>query len=188
MKAIPALLVFVTFLFSPSTQAQTRSTTRPHRMRTPAQALNAEQFVKQAAEELVAAKKIYDRDLEVLRHLQAADVALADTMQVNIAIQKAFEEVSEAKRLAPEFLVRQGVIRIHQELEAARRSPVTADLSKLHMTLKDEAIGPASRLVVRNALAMEEETLGWIKVQELISQHLRSLSEIAGESLRTSDK
>ena len=48
------------------------------------------------------------------------------------------------------------------------------------------AILPAQRVAARNALALEEQILDWIKVQQLISAHLRRMSEIAGESLRAS--
>jgi hypothetical protein len=63
---------------------------------------NAETAVKQAAEQLVAVKKICERDVGVLAHLRAADDALADPMQPANAVQKAYEEVGAAKALGPD--------------------------------------------------------------------------------------
>lgn len=148
----------------------------------------AEAAVKQAVDQLASDKKVVDRDLEVLRHVRAADNALADTMQPSNAIQKAFEEVDAARRLGPEFTVAQGLIRASQRLDEARKSPGMADFSKLRETLRTEALGPASRAAVRNALRLHEETIAWLRVQQLISDHLRNLSEITGESLRATEQ
>src|SRR5436305_7071528 len=125
-------------------------------------AMNAEMSVKQAMEALGNQRKIVDRDLEVLKHLKSADVALTDPMQPENAIQKAYEEVDKAKTLMPEPLVYQGVIKVERELEAARRSPMTADFGRLRALMLQLALGPASRVVARNALRLEEETLAWL--------------------------
>ncbi|HVT43669.1 MAG TPA: hypothetical protein VMT00_04695 [Thermoanaerobaculia bacterium] len=146
--------------------------------------ITAEQALKQATEQLADRKKRFEGDLEVLRRLHAADKALVDSLQPSIAVQKAFEHVEEAERLAVEFVVKQGIIRARQALEDARRSPASADFERLRSVLRTEALGPASRLVARNALGLEEEVLAWAKLQESISAHLRALSEIAAESLR----
>ena len=148
----------------------------------------AETAVKQAMDQLVAQKKIYDRDLEVLQHLKNADAALTDPMQPNNAIQKAFDEVDTAKGLTSDFIVTQGVIKASSALEDARRSPVSADFGQLRTIVRTEAIGPASRVVARNGSRLQDETLAWIRVQELISSHLRSLAEIGAQSLRAAQQ
>jgi uncharacterized membrane-anchored protein len=148
----------------------------------------AEIAVKQASEQLVAIKKICERDIAVLAHLRAADDALADAMQPANAVQKAYEEVGAAKGLGPEFFVMQGVMRTERALEDARRSPMTADFGRLRSTLRDEAVGPASRVAVRDALRLEDEALAWLKVQQLIADHLRALSEISSQSLRAAER
>lgn len=147
-------------------------------------AMFAESAVKRATEMMAASKKIMERDLAVLLHLRNADTALRDPMQPVNAITKALEEVEAAKSLDPEFLVMQGVLRTLDELERARRSPGSADFPRLRSILRDDALEPASRLAARNALALQEEMLAWLKVQELITAHLAALSEIAGNSLR----
>ncbi|HUP58810.1 MAG TPA: hypothetical protein VNA69_00170 [Thermoanaerobaculia bacterium] len=144
----------------------------------------AEAAIRQASQQLASQKKSIERNLEVLTHLRAADAALADPMQPAAAIQKAFEHVEKAKALATEHVVVAGAIRLHRELESARRSPGTADFGRLRALLRDEALDPASRVAVQAALRLEEEILAWIKIQELVSAHLRALSEIAGDSLR----
>lgn len=149
-----------------------------------AQAVAAEMAIKQAMEQLGIEKKIYDRDLEVLRHLRAADEALADPMQPLIAIQKSYEEVGEAKSLRPEFQVYQGVIKAQEEIHNARLSPASAEFGRLRAMLRSEAITPAVRAVARNGLRLHDETLSWLRLQELIATHLRTLAEIVGESLR----
>jgi len=163
----------------------------PTRVRTPRfpmRADMAEMAVKQAAEQLADEKKGFERDVAVLRHLRTADAALADSMQPENSLQKAFEEVTAAKSLGPDFLVAQGVIRVHHELENARRSPGATDFGHLRTVLRSEALVPASRVMVRNALRLEEETLSWLKVQQLIAEHLRTLSEISSTSLRASEE
>jgi hypothetical protein len=148
----------------------------------------AEAAVKQSMEQLASMRKMYERDIEVLNDLRGADDALADAMQPSIAIQKAYESVVRAHGRNPEFLVLQGVIKTEHELESARRSPIGADFGRLRSILRDEALGPASRLAARNSLRLQEETLAWLKVQDLIGAHMRALTEIAGESLRAAQK
>ena len=143
----------------------------------------AEGAIKQAAEQLVSAKKSYERDVEVLRRLRSADEALSDTMQPATALQKAYEEVGEARRLAPEFVVMDALIRAHQALADARKSPGMADFGRLRAVVRD-ALGPASRVAVRNALRLQDETLAWLRVQQFIADHLRSLSDVASNTLR----
>ncbi|MDQ6800966.1 MAG: hypothetical protein M3041_09035 [Acidobacteriota bacterium] len=148
----------------------------------------AEGAVKQAMQQLGETKKICERDIGVLAHLRAADDALADTMQPTNAIQKAYEEVGAAKALSPEFFVMQGVVKSERVLEEARRSPMTADFGRLRSVLRDEALGPASRVAVRDALRLEDEALGWLRVQQLIADHLRSIAEISNQSLRAAER
>jgi hypothetical protein len=144
--------------------------------------------LKQAAEELGDYRKAVERDLEVLRHLRAADAALADAMQPAVAVQEAFEHVAKAESLGPPFVVMQGIIRARQSLDEARRSPTSADFGRLRAALRDLALAPASRVAVSNALRLEEETLGWLEVQELATAHLRQLSDLAGQSLRATQE
>jgi hypothetical protein len=148
----------------------------------------AESAVKQAAEQLAAFRKVCERDVDVLRHLRAADAALTDPMQPTVAVQKAVEEVDKAKSLQPEFVVLQGVIKVQRELESAQRSPVVADFGHLRAVLRDNAVGPASRVAVRDALRLQEETAAWLRVEQLIADHLRNLSDIAGATLRASEQ
>lgn len=149
---------------------------------------SAEMAVKQAMERLGEEKKVYENDLKVLGHIRNADGALVDSMQPTVAVQKAFEEISEAQRLNADFVVEHGLMRVRQELENARRSPLSADLERLRGQIRAQALGPSSRLVVRNALRLQDETLAWIKIQELIAMHLKTLADISGESLRASDR
>jgi hypothetical protein len=139
-------------------------------------------------ERLGAEKKAMDRDLAVLAHIRAGDRALTDPMQPTIAVEKAHEELSEAGRLNVDFLVGQGLIRVRQGLEDARRSPATADFGRLRSLIQEQALGPSSRLVVRNATRLQEETLAWIQLQDLIATHLKTLAQITGESLRASNE
>jgi len=148
----------------------------------------AETAIRSAMEQLTNDRKIYDRDLSVLLHIRSADDALADTMQPNNAIQKAFDEIQEAKRFNPEIPVMDGVIKALNELEGARRSPMAADFGHLRTTVRSDAAGPATRVVARNALRLQEDILAWIKIQELISGHLRSLTEITSASARAAQQ
>jgi len=183
-------LFVVLMLLAAPLLAQTRERRPPVGYRTPPNlgAQSAEAAVKQAMEQLVTMKKVVDRDIEVLTHLRAADAALVDNMQPTVSIQKAYEEVEKAKALNPEFNVMQGVIKNERELEGARRSPIGADFGHLRTILRDEALGPASRVVVREALRLQEETAAWMKVQELIAAHVRALSDIASDSLRAAQR
>ncbi len=148
----------------------------------------AEGAVKQAMQQVAAMKARYDRDLDVLRHLRAADEALTDPTQPNNAVQKALEEIGAAKTLNPEFLVMQGVINAERAVEAARLSPATADFGRLRGTIRTEAIGPVTRVVARNGAILQEETLAWLRVQEMIASHLRTIAEISAESLRAAQQ
>lgn len=182
------LFVLVTIVATPLLAQPRERRQPPYRIPPNAGAGTAEAAVKQAMEQLANVRKAFERDLEVLTHLRTADAALVDNMQPTVSVQKAYEEVEKAKLLNPEFTVMQGVIKAERELEGARRSPIGADFGHLRLVLRDEALGPASRLVVRNALRLQEETTAWIKVQELIAAHLHALNDIASESLRESQK
>jgi hypothetical protein len=185
MRTIVMTIVFAGMTLPLFAQQPPRMRPNPQAAR---RAAGAEAAVKEAMEQLVAEKKVYERDVEVLARLRAAEQALLDEMQPNVSIQKAWDEVQASKRNGADFLVMQGIVRAERELEGARRSPNTADFGRLRGILRGEAIGPATRVVVAHALRLEDEALAWIKVQELISAHLRSLSEIAGESLRASQR
>ena len=148
----------------------------------------AEAAVKQSMEQLVVMKKVFDRDVEIMSHLRTADDALVDNMQPSIAVQKAYEEVGAAKRLLPELIVLNGLVKVEAELEAARRSSMTADFGRLRAVLREQALGPQSRILARNAARLQEETVAWIRVQELISAHVRTMSEIVGDALRAAEK
>jgi hypothetical protein len=152
------------------------------------QAGTAESAIKQAMEQLAATRAKCDRDLEVLRHVRAADDALIDPMQPHNSIEKALEEISAAKLLNPELLVQQGLIAGERALEGARLSPGTADFGRLRGIIRTEAAGPAVRVVARNGAALQEEALAWLRVQELISSHLRTVVEISAESLRAAQQ
>lgn len=148
----------------------------------------AEVAVKQAAERLVHTRKAMERDLKVLQHIRASDRALIDPMQPSIAVQKAFEEISEAERLnvIPPLAI--GIIKARQTVDAARKSPASADFGRLRATIRDDALGPFQRHVVRAATQLHDETVAWLAVQELISTHLKSLADITGEGLRAADE
>jgi hypothetical protein len=109
-------------------------------------------------------------------------------MQPANALQKATDELNEAKRLMPDFTVVQGVIRVQNALEDAGRSPAGADFGHLRSLLRTEALNPASRVVVRNALRLQEETVAWLKIQQLIADHLHTLTDLASESLKASEE
>ena len=152
------------------------------------EAAAAESYVKQAAEQLLPIKKRFDRDLEIMRRINNVDEALSDESQPHNAVQKACDEIAEAKRLEPDFPVSQGVIVSQQALDQARRSPASADFSRLRTLVRTEAAAPALRAVARNGTLLQDEMLAWIKVQELISAHLRSLAEISAESVRATQQ
>ena len=148
----------------------------------------AEMAVKQAAERLVDTRKALERELQVLTHIRASDKALIDPMQPIIAVQKAYEEISEAERLNANPYLAPGIIRARQVVDAARKSPATADFGHLRATIRDDALGPVQRNVVRGATQIHEETVAWLSVQELISTHLKSLADITNEGLRAADE
>jgi len=174
------LVLFAVPLFGQRSQ-------RPRYFSSPQPAI-AEQAVKTAMDALANEKKLYDRDLSVLQHIVAADEALGDTMQPNNAIQKALDEMTAAKVLMPEFVVMQGVDKAYAALEDARRSPFAADFSHLRSVVHSEAQDPAVHAVARNAAKLQDDILGWIKVQELISAHLRGLTEISAASARAAQQ
>lgn len=158
---------------------------QPRRMQLRGAAERAEMVVKDAAEELTRASEIYERDVKVLAHLRAAQKALADAMQPSAAIEKAWDHTSKAAGLVSSDpgAVGQMTLRAHAAVENARRSPGTADFDRLRSMVQD-AIDPAARVAAANALELEDQILDWIKVQQMISNHLRRMSEIAGDSLR----
>jgi hypothetical protein len=144
----------------------------------------AEAAIRVAADQLANDRRGIERDVAVLRHLRAADAALTDPMQPTNAVQKAYEEVSEAKRLAPDFAALQGVITVQEALEDARRSPGAVDFARLRSLLRTGALAPAARVVVRNSLRLQDETVGWLKIQQMVGDHLRMLSDLGSDSLR----
>src|SRR4029079_18575309 len=115
------------------------------------QTVMAETAIKNAMEQLTNERKVDARELDVRQHIRAADDALADAMQPNNAIQKALDEISEAKRLNPDVVVMNGVLKALGELENAHRSPMAADFDHMRTTVRSDAAGPASRAVARNA-------------------------------------
>jgi hypothetical protein len=147
----------------------------------------AEQAIKQAMEQLGNERKAFERDLEILKQLRLGDTALTDPMQPGVAISKAQDAVGKAKQLGPDPTVIQDVIRAERELEAAERSPGSADFGRLR-TFVRAAVTSESRVVVRNALRLQEETLAWLRIQQLIAEHVRVLSEITGDSLRAAEQ
>jgi hypothetical protein len=185
LRILPALLLLTV---SGSALAQAPGRRRP----VPAPQVytfGAETAINQAMEQLAEEKKAYERDIAILRHLQSAEEALTDPMQPAISVQKAFEGADEANRLgSSDYLVRDGIIRLRRALDDARKSPGTADFERLRSLLRSDAIGPASRVAARNALQLQEETIAWLRIQQRISEHLKNLSEIGGESLRESQK
>ena len=181
MRRLLVLMVISTSLF-----AQPRPSRRPGMQ---VQGVgSAELAVKQAAERLVNTRKGIELGLKVLQHIRASDRALIDPMQPSIAVQKAFEEISEAERLNPSPQLAVGIIRARQTVDAARKSPASADFGRLRATIREDALGPVQRQVVRAATQLHDETMAWLAVQELISTHLKSLADITGEGLRAADE
>lgn len=180
LLAVFAIAITLPLSAQPSTRGRTGFFTQ--------RAQAAESVVRQAGEQLGRDRKTYERDIDVLSHLRAADTALADTMQPSKAVEKAYEEIEAAKRLVPDFTVMQGLIRAEREAEAARRSPGSTDFEHLRVVIRREALGPAARVVIRNVTALQDETLAWMKVQELIATQLRTLSEISVDSLRAAEQ
>ena len=180
-----ALVILMAFSLPLFAEAPQRRIVRP--AATPL-ADTAESAIKQAAEQLTTIKKIIERDTAVLEHLRTADSALADTMQPFNSVQKAYEEVQAAKSLGPEFLVMQGIIRVERDLESAKLSPATADFAHLRSVLRNDGLGPAARAAIRDATRLQDELLAWLRVQQLIADHVRALSEISNQTLRASEQ
>jgi hypothetical protein len=151
-------------------------------------AQSAEMAIKQAAERLADTRKAVERQLQVLAHVRGSDRALADAMQPSVAVQEAFEHIAKAESLNLDPVVRQGLIRARQAVDAARKSPGTADFGQLRGIIREEALGPASRAAMRTATMLQDETMAWMTVQELIAIHLKTLSEITGDALRASQE
>lgn len=168
--------------------------TRPRPIRVFSFADQAETSVKQAMDQYAPLKKMCDRDIEVLVHLRTADNALVDPMQPSNAVQKAVDEVDAAARLEtdrslgpPETLVMQGIAKVMSDLDSAKLSPMTADFAHIRASLRENALGPASRVAVRDASALQAETMAWLRVQQLISEHVRIVSEETGAVLRAGE-
>lgn len=185
MKTTTCALLLIVIAF-PAVAQTARPKMMPRIPTTRADA--AEMAVKQAAEDLARMKKRVETDIDVLADIRGADKALTDPMQPTIAVDKAYEDIEKAKMLGPEFLVEQGVIKAERELESARRSPTTADFGRLRAVIQEEALGPASRLVVREASALSDQTAAWIRIQQQISDHLRVLSDTVAEALKAADQ
>jgi hypothetical protein len=151
-------------------------------------AQQAEMAVKGAMERLANDRKAIELALKVLGHIRAADRALIDPMQPTIAVQKSFEEISEAERLNVNPYLAVGIIRTRQAIDNARKSPATADFGQLRSVLREYALGPVQRDVVRVASALHDETVQWLAVQELIGAHLKSLADITAQSLRAANE
>ncbi|HVT02067.1 MAG TPA: hypothetical protein VHL58_01685, partial [Thermoanaerobaculia bacterium] len=115
MRAVPVFLILIVMATSLSGQRVPPGRSSRNQSNT----MNAEMSIKQAAQQLGAEKKAFERDIEVLRHLRAADEAMTDPMQPTTSVQKAYEEVGAAKALVTDFLVKQGVVRMDEELERA---------------------------------------------------------------------
>jgi hypothetical protein len=149
---------------------------------------NAESALKQAMDQFGALKQACERDVSVLAHVRAADAALTDPMQPSNAVQKAWEELETAKQQQPDFVVYQGIVKAEREVENAKLSPMTADFPHLRVVLRDNALGPAARVVVRDASSLQAESMAWLHVQQLIGDHVRALSEVTAAALKASDQ
>lgn len=172
--------------------AQEQPIRRPRTLRPSMTAPAVDAALKQASEQLAASKKICDRDVDVLGHLRVADRALIDPMQPENAVQKAYEEVEAAKTAEnsvppPAFVVLQGLVSAERELESARRSPATTDFPHLRSVLRDAALMPASRVVTRDALDLQDEMRAWLRVQQAVADYVKVLADISSESLRASE-
>ncbi|MHB0971458.1 MAG: hypothetical protein ACYC7A_17140 [Thermoanaerobaculia bacterium] len=147
----------------------------------------AETAIQAAMEQLGRERKIVEREVLILKHLQVADDALTDPMQPSVSVQKAFDEVAEAKRLeSTDIRVRNGVVEALKVIDDARKSPTSADFGRLRSILRTEATGPATRYALRITAALQEETIAWLRVQRLIGDHLAELADIEGGTLQTS--
>jgi hypothetical protein len=189
MRATVLFLLLLTSVHAPGIAfAQSPNYGAPQRrVRASPGAQSAEASVKQSTEALANGRKLVEKDLQVLAELRIADRALTDPMQPSVAIQEALDHVDKAKSLGPDFFVNQGVIKMANVLDDARRSPSNADFGRMRMLLLRECIAPAARVVGKHVTALQEETLAWIQVQELVAAHLRQLTELATVALRASD-
>ena len=149
---------------------------------------SAENSIKQASEQLANIKRLCERDIAVLQHLRAADNALTDPSQPNNAMQKAWDEVEAAKGLQPDMLVYQGIGNVEKTLASAKLSPPTADFGRIRSQLRTDALGPASRAAIRDASSVQDEILAWLRVQQLIGDYVRTMSEISGQALKASEQ
>jgi len=184
--AVIAIMIAGTLLAQPSPRRPPRAT--PF-------ADSAESAIKQANEQLTALKKLCERDIAVLQHVRLADAALADPMQPFNSVQKAKDEMVTARKLEestpgvmPDFLVVQGITKVQHELDSAGMSPATADFGRLRSVLRTEALGPASRSAIRDTSSLQDELLAWLRVQQLIGDYVKTLSEISGQTLRASEQ
>lgn len=151
------------------------------------QARSAETAIQAAVEQLGRERKVVEREVLILKHLHVADDALTDPMQPSVSVQKAFDEVSEARRLeSSDVRVRNGIVDALEVIDDARKSPTSADFGRLRSILRTEATGPAARYALRITAALQEETIAWLKVQRMIGDHLAELADIAGGTLQTS--
>lgn len=166
--------------------AQTPSKPRPPYVQPLVRAEAIEGAIKQASTQLEQFRKVFENDIEILAHIRASDAALADAMQPMTSVETAWKEMNEANRLNPPFEVGQGVAKSLQLLDDARRSPTSADFGHIRSVIREWALGPASRRVVANAQRLEDSMTEWIKIQQMIGDHVRLMNDIAGRSLRAS--
>jgi hypothetical protein len=142
-----------------------------------------ETAVRGATERLGQQLKFYAQDTQVLRLLREADDVLSDTMQPSASIQAALDRVQKAEGLASDVFLKNGLVEARNQLEAARRSPGSADFGRLRTMLLEDCIRPALRICLRNATRLQNETQAWLEVQDLIGAQLQLLSEAAYQSL-----
>lgn len=146
-----------------------------------------ETIVKDASRRLAEQKKIVDADLEVLALLRAADVALTDPMQPNVALQKAIDHVDKAQTIIPfhqeNHWVRQGLISMDRALDDAKRSPGAADFGRLRFLLHRDCVAPAARVAIKHSSSLQQELASWIVAQEWITAHLQLLQQVSAEAI-----
>lgn len=179
-------VLFLALASSVAAQESDAPPARPARISPRAHAV--EVAIARAVEQFAHAREAAERNVKVLAHLRAADDALADPMQPHVAIESAWRDVNKAYDLKPDILVQEGVIRLRNELESARRSPTTTDFGRLRSLLRTEAMGPASRVASRHAARLQEELLAWFAVHDLVGAHLQSIGRAAGESLQAAQQ
>jgi hypothetical protein len=163
---------------------------RTHVRRSPQRTFDVSQIetiVKDASRRLTEQKKIVDADLEVLALLRAADVALTDPMQPNVALQKAIDHVDKAQAILPvhqeNLWVRQGLISVKRVLDDARRSPGAADFGRLRFQLHRDCVAPATRVALKHSSSLQQELASWIVAQEWITGHLQLLQQVSSEAI-----